>query len=161
MVHTHLLIDQSMSTSTRFVVGVHTLAILAVNRGTPMRSADIAGSANTNPTVIRSLLARMSEAGLTTSQLGTGGGALLAKPAAAIRLLDVYQAVEEGEIFALHRSQPNSDCPVGGNIQAVLRPVLARASAALERELASVTIAEIARELAQRGKFVLPAGACA
>src|ERR1700737_2351834 len=71
---THTRSHVAMPTSTRFVVAVHTLAI---NSGPPMRSQDIASSANTNPTVIRSLLSRLSEAGLTTSQLGTGGGALL------------------------------------------------------------------------------------
>jgi DNA-binding IscR family transcriptional regulator len=118
-----------------------------------MRSEDIAKSANTNATVIRSLLSRLSEAGLTTSQLGTGGGALLAKPPARICLLDVYRAVEDNEIFALHRSPPDPQCPVGRNIQAVLRPVLDSAGKALERELAAVTIDGIANQLARRGKF--------
>lgn len=148
-----------MSTSTRFVVAVHTLAILAMNGRVPSRSEDIASSVNTNPTVIRSLLSRLGEAGLTMSQLGTGGGSLLAKPPAKIRLLDVYRAVEDNEIFALHRSPPDPNCPIGGNVQAVLRPVLDRASTALERELAGVTIAGIANELAKRGRFSIPAGA--
>jgi len=45
-----------MPTSTRFVVSVHTLVNLAVGDGTPMRSEDLAYSANTSPTVIRGLL---------------------------------------------------------------------------------------------------------
>lgn len=79
-----------MPTSSRFVVTVHALAAMAVSDGTPMRSADLAGSASTSAVVIRGLLSRLHQAGLTTSQLGAGGGALLAKPAARIRLLDVY-----------------------------------------------------------------------
>src|SRR6202011_3113939 len=69
-----------MPTSTRFVVSVHVLTALAVSDGKPMRSEDLAYSANTSPVVIRGLLSRLNDVGLTRSQLGAGGGALLAKP---------------------------------------------------------------------------------
>ena len=125
-----------------------------------MRSEDLAFSVNTNAAFIRSLLSRLQEAGLTTSQLGTGGGALLAKPAKKIRLLDVYRAVEDGEIFAFHRRGPNESCVVGKNIQAAMRPSLDRATTALEQQLSSVTIADIAAEVARLGKFNIPWRGC-
>lgn len=145
-----------MPTSSRFVVAVHALAAMAVSDGTPMRSADLAGSASTSAVVIRGLLSRLHQAGLTTSQLGAGGGALLAKPAAGIRLLDVYMAVEDTRLFTLHRLQPMDRCAVGGNIQDALRPVLDRAMAAMEAELAQVTIADVAADVARLGKFTIP-----
>ncbi len=147
-----------MPTSTRFAVAVHTLAALAVSGGKPLRSEDLANSVSTGPVVVRGLLSRLAEAGLTTSQLGAGGGALLAKPADRIRLLDVYQAVEDTELFSLHRTPPNAACPVGGNIQRAMRPALEQARQALEAELSKVTIADIAVEVARLGKFRLPAG---
>lgn len=145
-----------MPTSTRFAVAVHALAALAVSGGKPLRSEDIAFSANTSAVVIRGLLSRLAEAGLTRSQLGAGGGALLAKPAEQIRLLDVYFAVEDPEIFAVHRTPPCETCRVGGNILDALQPSLARAREALENELARVTIAEIAADVARRGNFTAP-----
>ena len=145
-----------MPTSTRFAVAVHTLTALAVNDGRPMRSEDLAGSVNTGPVVIRGLLSRLNDAGLTKSQLGAGGGAMLAKPAEKIRLLDVYEAVEDTELFTLHRTPPCAECPVGGNIQEAIRPVLDRARKALEAELGKSTIAEIATEVARLGKFDYP-----
>lgn len=145
-----------MPTSSRFVVAVHALTALAVSDGTPMRSADLAASANTSAVVIRGLLSRLHQSGLTKSQLGAGGGALLAVPAANIRLLDVYKAVEDTRLFTLHRLQPMDRCAVGGNIQDALRPVLDRASAAMETELASVTIADIATDVARLGNFTIP-----
>lgn len=145
-----------MPTSTRFAVAIHTLAALAVNPGKPLRSEDLAGSVNTGPVVIRSLLSRLNEAGITKSQMGAGGGALLAKPASKIRLLDVYEAVEDVELFTLHRTPPKADCPVGGNIQEAMRPALSRARKALETELSKSTIADIAAEVARLGKFTLP-----
>ena len=152
--------DHKLPTSTRFVLAIHVLTSLAVTAGKPMRSEDLAFSVNTNATFIRSLLSRLQEAGLTTSQLGLGGGALLAKPPDEIRLLEVYHAVENGEVFALHRQGPNEACVVGRNIQAAIRPVLDEATDALEGQLASTTIADVANEVARLGKFTIPWQGC-
>lgn len=81
---------------------------------------------------------------------------MLAKDASAIPLLDVYCAVEDPEIFSLHRTLPCQSCAVGGNILAAIQPVLTRARAALEAELAKVSIADTAAEVARLGKFELP-----
>jgi Rrf2 family protein len=145
-----------MPTSTRFAVAVHTLTALAVSDGKPMRSEDLAYSVNTSPVVIRGLLSRLNEAGLTRSQLGAGGGALLAKAAKRIKLKDVYEAVEDTELFALHRTPPCEKCAVGGNILEAMQPTLTRARQALENELAKVSIEEIAANVARLGKFSIP-----
>jgi Rrf2 family protein len=145
-----------MTTSTRFAVAVHVLAALAVSDGKPLRSEDLAYSANTGPVVIRGLLSRLSDAGLTRSQLGAGGGTLLAKPAKKIRLLDVYEAVEDTELFSTHRNAPCESCAVGGNILQAMRPALSRARKALEDELSKTSIADIAAEVARLGKFSIP-----
>lgn len=145
-----------MPTSTRFAVAVHALAALAVSGGKPLRSEDLAYSANTSPVVIRGLLSRLSDAGLTRSQLGAGGGALLARAAEKIRLLDVYEAVEDTELFSLHRTPPCESCAVGGNILEAIQPTLTLARKALEDELAKVTVADIAMEVERLGKFKMP-----
>ena len=149
-----------MPTSSRFVLATHILASLAMTGGTPLRSQDLAFSMNTNASFVRSLLSRLQAAGLTSSQLGFGGGAILAKPPAEITLQAVYKAVEDEAIFALHRQEPNQSCVVGRNIQAAIRPTLDLASHALEDELASVTIFEIAERVARLGKITLPWKGC-
>jgi Rrf2 family protein len=145
-----------MPTSTRFAVAIHTLTALAVSDSKPMRSEDIAFSANTGAVVIRGLLSRLNAAGLTRSQLGAGGGALLAKPAWKIRLLDVYEAVEDTGLFTLHRAPTCEHCVVGGNILEAIKPALTRARKALEDELAKTTIADITAEISRLGKFPMP-----
>lgn len=145
-----------MPTSTRFAVAVHVLTTLAVTDGKPMRSEDIAISVNTGPVVVRSLLSRLSRAGLTTSLLGAGGGAMLAKPVSEIRLLDIYEAVEDTELFTLHRTTPCTSCPVGANIQNALVPILDRARRAMEDELALVTLEQVAADVAMLGSFAMP-----
>lgn len=133
-----------MPTSTRFAVATHILVALAISDGKPLRSEDLAFSVNTGAVVIRGLLSRLGEAGLTRSQMGSGGGALLAKAPAEIRLLDVYEAVEDRELFSLHRTPPCQQCPVGANILNAIQPTLSRARDALEDELGKTTIADVA-----------------
>ncbi len=133
-----------MPVSSRFAVAVHILTGLALYKDQPVTSELLAKSASTNPAVIRRILSMLNDAGLSRAQLGQGGGALLARPAESISLLDVYRAVESEALFALHRSAPDRDCPVGRSIQPVLKGALGRAQRALESELAKVTVADMA-----------------
>ena len=138
--------------NTRFAVAVHILTILQTQGGEPATSEFIASSVNTNASLIRRLLTQLSRAGLTTSQMGTGGGALLATPAERITLLDVYRAVDEDRtVIPMHES-PNPRCPVGRNIQAVLERRIESAEKALHDELAQTTIAELAGDVVRRDR---------
>lgn len=136
--------------NSRFAVAVHILTLIARSEGQPVTSEYIAGSVNTNPSLVRRLLSQMTRAGLTTSQMGTGGGALLARPAEQISLRDVYRAVDEGDLFGLHPEQPNPVCPVGRNIQPMLEMRFDAARRALEAELDRTTIADTAAEIDAR-----------
>jgi Rrf2 family protein len=144
-----------MATSTRFAVGVHLLTALAANAGRVVTSDQMAGSANTNPAVVRRLLSLLSAAGLVQAQLGQGGGFELARPAETITLLDVYRTLEDRHLFATHRSPPDPSCPVGCHILAELEQATTEAQQALEAELNRTTIADITRGVlarAQRSK---------
>ncbi len=129
--------------NTRFAVAVHILTLLESNAGEPATSEWIAGSVNTNPALIRRQLRELAKAGLTRSQMGPGGGALLARPAERITLVDVYRAVtEDSDIIPIHES-PNPNCPVGRTIQACLEQRFQAAEQALENELGRTTIADL------------------
>ncbi len=135
--------------NTRFAVAVHILTLLHTQQGEPATSEYIASSVNTNPSLIRRLLSQLARAGLTASQMGTGGGALLAKPANAITLLDVYRAMDEdAELLPLHQS-PNPKCPVGRRIHEVLETRVHAAERALGDELSRTTIADLTDEIAR------------
>lgn len=138
--------------NSRFAVAVHVLTLLEQQHGEPVTSEYIAGSVNTNASLVRRLVGMLTRAGLTTSQLGTGGGALLARAANKISLLDVYRAVDEGELFAMHRERPNPACPIGRNIQAALEGHIERASQALEHELSQVTIADVLADVRKQDR---------
>ena len=135
-----------MSHSTRFTIAAHIMTLLAhAGPGQVMTSEYIAGSANTNPVVIRRLLRLLAQARLVESTPGATGGSRLARPAAEITLQRLYEAVEPDTLFALHRKAPNPACPVGRNIHAALRPAFDRAQSALLHSLGTTTVADLAR----------------
>lgn len=134
--------------NTRFAVATHILTFLQMQDGKPATSELIASSVDTNPSLIRRMLSQLAKAGMTTAQMGTGGGALLAKPAAAITLLDVYRAIdEERTLIPIHGPCPQ--CPVGRNVKGVLERHVHAAEQALFDSLAKTTIAQIAAETAE------------
>ena len=68
-------VTTTMLGSSRFVIGIHVLAILARSKTrTPVCSTFIALSVNTNPVVIRRLMAGMERHGLVRSMAGRHGG---------------------------------------------------------------------------------------
>jgi len=136
--------------SSRFAVAVHVLAYMTWRRSEPVTSDRVAGSVNTNPVVVRRIMGALRNAGLVSVQPGVGGGAQLAREPEAITLLDVYRAVEDDGLFALHAQPPCGHCDVGGNIQHVLQGVFHRASTAMEAELADVTIRQVFESVFER-----------
>lgn len=109
-----------MAANSQFSMAVHILTMLAGSCDENLKSEYLAGSVNTNAVVVRRLLGQLNQAKLVISQTGAAGGTRLAKCPDEITLDAVYHAVSCGEVFALHSREPNQDCPVGKNIEAVL-----------------------------------------
>ncbi|MCA1577524.1 MAG: Rrf2 family transcriptional regulator [Acidobacteria bacterium] len=136
-----------MSTNSRFAVAVHVLSLMAWSGEEPLKSEQVAESVNTNPVVIRRMLLDLAQAGLVVSQTGSMGGSRLATDPAKTTLLDVYQALECGGVFSLHRQPPSRDCPVGVNIETVLGEVLKEVDSAVELVLKNITIDDVVQRL--------------
>jgi DNA-binding IscR family transcriptional regulator len=93
------------------------------------------------------MLLDLAQAGLVVSQTGSLGGSRLATDPAKTTLLDVYQALECGGVFSLHRQPPSRDCPVGVNIETVLGEVLQEVDSAVEHVLKNITIDDVVQRL--------------
>ncbi|MDQ0219645.1 Rrf2 family transcriptional regulator [Peribacillus cavernae] len=142
-----------MSISSRFTVGIHILVLIELNKKGISSSEFLAGSVNTNPTLIRKIMGMLKKAGLIEVQPGIAG-AKLAKEPFFITLLDVYKAVDvvkEKELFSVHEN-PHPDCLVGRNIQDSITPVLSAAQLALEKVLGNVTIKDIVKDIVEKEK---------
>jgi DNA-binding IscR family transcriptional regulator len=143
-----------MSISSRFTVGVHILALIELNKDGISSSEFLAGSVNTNPTLIRKIMGMLKKAKLIEVQPGIAG-AKLAKEPSTITLLDIYKAVDvvqDKELFSVHEN-PAPDCPVGRNIQDSITPVLSAAQLALEKVLGNVTIEDTIKDITEKEKL--------
>jgi DNA-binding IscR family transcriptional regulator len=140
-----------MSRATRFSVAIHALALLQHPGGCGGRltSEAIAGSVGTNASFVRRVLAMLSHAGIVRSSPGIAG-AVLARPADAVTLLEIYHAVGlEGECrFAIHGS-PDQTCPVGRRIQGALSTVVGAAEHAFEAELGQRRLSDVLKLIAE------------
>lgn len=134
-----------MLSSSRFIVAVHAMSVLARFAGKgPVCSAHVASSVHTNPVVIRRLMTELEKAGLVRSVAGRSGGFELNREAVAITLADIYFAVEDENVFRMHKSDPNSQCPVAAQLGRVLDGPLRAAECALHSSLARTSIGDVA-----------------
>ena len=139
-----------MSANSRLTTAIHALCWLelAARRGYPsLTSERVAASLASNPALVRKALGPLREAGLVASGRGPGAGWSLARPAAQIRLDEVYDALGDDTAFALHPHEPNQECPVGFGIRPVLGELYADADAAVRRTLRRRTVADVLDEL--------------
>ena len=133
-----------MLSSSRFVVASHVMTLLAMNAGKgPLCSSMIAESVETNPVVIRRLMSQLESAGLVASASGRSGGFLLSKPAHEISLAAIYGAVEDEQVFRMHRESNEPGCETARAILCALMPRLAEASKAMTEKLGGTMLNQI------------------
>jgi len=135
------------STNSRFRTAVHALAVIAYVPERQATSDQIAASVATEASVVRRLLSRLRAARLVRAAEGRDGGYMLARPAEAISLQDIFDAVAPETLFPMPDRLPNPKCPVGAGIHSVLDRPLAEARQALGRQLAQTSLADILRSL--------------
>ncbi|MGW5154838.1 Rrf2 family transcriptional regulator [Nonomuraea wenchangensis] len=139
-----------MSANSRLTIAAHALAWIGLyqRQGHEVATSEqIASSVNTNAVVIRRLLGDLRRARLVESRRGVGAGWSLARDLESMTLLDVYEAVEPGPLFALHRATPDQECVVGYGIQPAMQRIYDGIEETLRRELARVTLNEVLQDV--------------
>jgi Rrf2 family protein len=137
-----------MLSSSRFVVAIHALSVLARSFGKgPVCSNMVAQSVHTNPVVIRRLMSELERAKLVRAVAGRSGGFELDREAGSITLADVYKAVEDETIFRMHKIDPASSCPIAAQIGKILTGPLRAAEGALAMSLAKTTLKDVANAI--------------
>lgn len=137
-----------MQISSRFTIAIHVLTAIDVFKDEYKTTSDLlASSVHTNPVVIRRILQQLKAADLIEVIRGSGGASLKKEPS-QITLLEIYRAVdcvESGDLFHFHED-PNTQCPVGRNIHAVLDDKLIKMQEAFENEMKKTTLSDILEE---------------
>ena len=128
--------------SSRLSGVLHVLLHMAEHRD-PVTSEALAGIMQTNPVVIRRVMAGLREAGYVRSEKGHGGGWSIAGDLTGITLLDIYRAIGSPPLFAIGNRSDNPDCAVERAINEALDAPLRAAEALLLESYATVTLASL------------------
>lgn len=138
-----------MTTNLRFSVALHILTLLAASETGILTSEEIASSVDTNPVVIRRVMADLRESGMVESRPGVNGGWRLKKPASSLTLCKVFESVHDEDLLAMH-AHPNPHCPIGGHIRESLQDIFAEAEKALHSSLSKQTVADVLEDVRAR-----------
>ena len=111
--------------------------------GARTSAGELAAETGLPAPTVQKLVSRLTNAGLLRSIRGAGGGLQLARPAAAITLADIIEAVE-GPI-ALTACVDGEDCKVNQDCR--VRPHWPMVNAALRGALAAIPLTQLAREM--------------
>ena len=134
-----------MKHSYRLSDAVHILVYLELLGDSCGKSSkQIADSIDTNACVVRRLMAQLREAGILTTQAGVANPTL-AKPSEQITLLDIYRAVEEGQLLQVDRTA-NARCPIGANVQQILNHTYRVIQATSEQAMAQITLQQLVQQ---------------
>jgi Rrf2 family protein len=117
----------------------------ATGRGASRISAgQLAAETGLPGPTVQKLVSRLTAAGLLRSSRGVGGGLKLARPAAAITLADIVEAVEGPIALTSCVEHGRHDCTLEPSC--TMRPHLSAVNDALRSALAAISLAELAAE---------------
>ena len=114
--------------------------------GARVNAAQLALETGLPAPTVQKLVSRLTAAGLLRSARGTGGGLKLARPAAAITLADIVEAVEGPIALTACVEQGKHDC--GLELACHVRPHWPVVNQALRGALAGVALTQLAGEAA-------------
>ena len=118
--------------------------------GRPATSEWLAPAMQTNPVVIRRLMAGLRDAGFVASAKGHGGGWLVSCSLEHITLRDIHEALGAPELLAVGHREESPGCLVEQAVNAALEQAYRDAEALLLARLGSVSLAALARDFHRR-----------
>lgn len=123
--------------------GVLHLLLHLAERDGPVPSEALAKAMDTNPVVIRRILAGLRERGHVRSEKGHGGGWTLTRKLDELTLRDVYDALGRPALLAIGNRSQAPQCLVEQAVNAALDEAFDAAEALLLDRLGRVTLADL------------------
>lgn len=136
-----------MRASTDFTKAIQICLFLNLKDGEFKSSTQLAESVDTNPVVVRRLLAKLKKNGIVNSIAGAQGGFLLAKAPEQISLWTIYTAVQEEQLFARHKI--NDDCDISCNLELLIKDTFDEAELAMKPSLEKSNVANLSSQLVE------------
>jgi DNA-binding IscR family transcriptional regulator len=124
---------------------LHVLLHMAERDG-PATSGMLAKAMQTNPVVIRRIMAGLRERGYVRSEKGHGGGWTLACELSKLSLRDVYEALGEPSLLAIGNRTEAPGCLVEQAVNATLGRAFDEAESVLLSHFGAVTLAQLSAD---------------
>lgn len=124
---------------------LHVLLHMAEAPG-PMTSEDLGRVMQTNPVVIRRIMAGLRDQQLVSSEKGHGGGWTLSCDFNAVTLRDIYEALGSPEIFAMGNRSESPGCLVEAAVNKALDGAFEDAETLLMARFGGVTLAALSKD---------------
>lgn len=115
-----------------------------------MTSELLARYLQTNPVLVRRILAGLRKKGYVSSIKGHGGGWIVACDLNTVTLRDIYDAVGAPTVFAMGNRQENPACLVEQVVNDSLASAFSAAEAVLIDRLGEVTLAELSTQFSHK-----------
>jgi Rrf2 family protein len=128
---------------------LHVLMHLAEQQD-PVTSEALAKAMDTNPVVIRQLMAGLRSDGYVRSEKGHGGGWTLACDLSQVTLRDIYTALGSPSLLAVGNRTEAPGCLVERVVNDALDQAFRDAEAAFLAHLGNVTLAELSNAFYER-----------
>jgi DNA-binding IscR family transcriptional regulator len=116
----------------------------------PMTSEVLARSMDTNPVVIRRIMAGLRERGYVQSEKGHGGGWTLARDLSQVTLRDIYEALNAPSLLAIGNRTESPGCLVEAAVNARLSKSFHDAEQLLLARFGEVTLAMLSDDVRAR-----------
>lgn len=138
-----------MKRDSRLSGVLHVLLHMAEHEG-PSTSEQMAKAMDTNPVVIRRVMAGLRDQGYVQSEKGHGGGWTLACDLSQVTLRDIYTALGSPSLLAMGNRTESPGCAVEQAVNAALGEAFDAAEALLLARLGEVTLAALAKDVRAR-----------
>ena len=130
--------------------GVLHVMLHMAERDGPVTSEALARAMDTNPVVIRRILAGLRDHEYVRSEKGHGGGWTLARDLSKVTLRDIYDAIGRPPLLAMGNRTESPGCLVEQEVNAALGEAFRDAEALLLSRLGQVTLASLSNALRGR-----------
>lgn len=126
----------------------------------PITSEALARAMDTNPVVLRRIMAGLRDRGYVRSEKGHGGGWTIASDLAEVTLRDIYEALGRPELLAMGNRTEAPGCLVEQAVNAALGEAFDEAEALLLRRFGEISLAALSAafhtRLGERGGSPTP-----
>jgi DNA-binding IscR family transcriptional regulator len=132
--------------------GVLHILLHMVQADRPITSEKMAEMMQTNPVVIRTILAGLRKRGFVTSEKGHGGGWQLSCDPNTVTLRDIYSALDSPSLLAIGNRTESPGCLVEQAVNTVMNQAFHDAETVLLARFSEVTLAELSQHVQQQHK---------